>query len=120
MAGTALVACTATALQAITLQIPVLIAMRLVLGLCTGGLLSTTRGVLALAADRRRRAVTFGVSQGALAGAASVGSLVGSAAIALGGMSGAFAASCLLLGLASAWAARVDAGRLVPAAESGS
>jgi MFS family permease len=90
------------------------------LGLCTGGLLSTTRGVLAIAADRRRRAVTFGVSQGAVAGAASVGSVVGSLAIALGGLSGAFVASSVLLALAFAWDARVNTGRLVPAVEPSS
>jgi DHA1 family multidrug resistance protein-like MFS transporter len=120
MASTALVACATTALQAVTWHIVVLVALRLVLGLCTGGLLSTTRGVLALATDRRRRAVTFGVSQGAVAGAASVGSVLGSLAIGGGGLMGAFATSCVLLGLAFVWAARVDAGRLVPAVEPSS
>ena len=120
MAGTALVAVLSTALQAITLQVVVLIGLRLVLGLCTGGMLATTRGVLALATDRGRRAVTFGVSQGAVAGAASVGSIVGSIAIAIGGVEGAFASSCFLLGLAFVWAVRVDAGHLVPAAQPGS
>jgi MFS family permease len=120
MAGTALVACTATALQGVTGYVVLLIALRLVLGLCTGGLLSTTRGALAIATNRHRRAVTFGVSQGAVAGAASVGSVVGSLAITVGGLNGAFVASCLLLGLAFAWAARVDAGRLLPAVEPSS
>jgi hypothetical protein len=45
---------------------------------------------------------------------------VGSLAIALGGLSGAFVASSVLLALAFAWDVRVNTGRLVPAVEPSS
>jgi MFS transporter, DHA1 family, multidrug resistance protein len=82
------------------------IALRFVVGLCTGGFLSVVRSLMGSQAEPARRGITYGVSQGAYSLAISLASVIGSVAIQIGGLTGTFiAASVVLLG-AVAWSAR--------------
>jgi MFS family permease len=81
------------------------IALRFIVGLCTGGFLAVVRSLMGSQAEPAFRGVTYGVSQGAFSLAISIASVLGSLAIQVGGLTGTFiAASVILLG-AVGWSA---------------
>lgn len=82
------------------------IALRFLVGLCSGGFLSVVRALMGAKAEPSRRGITFGVSQGAFSLAISLASVLGSVAIQFGGLNGTFLVSALILLGSVAWAFR--------------
>src|SRR5215203_1260811 len=82
------------------------IALRFIMGLCTGGFLSVLRSLLGTQAEPARRGITYGISQGAYSLAISLASVMGSIAIQIGGLTGTFFAASVILLIAVVWAAR--------------
>ncbi|MFN0069904.1 MAG: MFS transporter [Chloroflexota bacterium] len=103
-----IVACAVAALATaahLVVHIPEgVMALRFVVGLCSGGFLSVIRALLGAQAEPARRGITYGVSQGAFSLAISLASVLGSVAIQFGGLTGAFICSTLVLIGAIIWA----------------
>ena len=96
----------ATAAHLVVNSPEVVIALRFIVGLCTGGFLSVLRALLGSQAEPARRGITYGVSQGAYSLAISFASVLGSLAIQLAGLTGTFVISSAILLLGVAWSAR--------------
>jgi MFS transporter, DHA1 family, multidrug resistance protein len=93
------------------------IALRFIMGLCTGGFLSVLRSLLGTQAEPARRGITYGISQGAYSLAISLASVMGSIAIQIGGLTGTFFAASVILLIAVVWAARAAGpGRILKSA----
>jgi DHA1 family multidrug resistance protein-like MFS transporter len=105
-----IVSCAITALATaahLVVHVPEgVIALRFIVGLCTGGFLSVVRSLMGSQAEPARRGITYGVSQGAYSLAISVASVIGSIAIQIGGLAGTFIAASVVLLAAVAWSAR--------------
>jgi MFS family permease len=97
------------------------IALRFLMGLCTGGFLSVVRTLLGTRAEPSRRGIAFGISQGAYSLAISLASITGSIAIQIGGLTGTFIAATviLILAVACSWRA-AEPGRMHAAHASAS
>lgn len=92
------------ALQGVTTTIPPLVLLRFVVGLALGCILTVTRTRMVQRARLEHRGSVLGVSQGAFAFAFAVGALVGSTAIAQGGLLAAFGMAFVLFAASTAWA----------------
>jgi MFS family permease len=91
------------------------IALRFIVGLCTGGFLAVVRSLMGTQAEPARRGIVYGVSQGAYSLAISIASVVGSIAIQLGGLTGTFIAASVVLIGAVAWSAYAAGPRRIQA-----
>ncbi|HEX3245645.1 MAG TPA: MFS transporter [Chloroflexota bacterium] len=113
-----MVSCTVAAITTaahLVVHIPEgVIALRFLMGLCTGGFLSVVRTLLGTRAEPSRRGIAFGISQGAYSLAISVASITGSIAIQIGGLTGTFIAASVILMFAVVWSSRAVGPRRIP------